>query len=42
MTRLSGQEDILPVIVSERLLLDVEITDGVRVCVNGQLRSYNM
>lgn len=40
--RLSGQEDILPVIVSERLLLDVEITDGVRVCVDGQLRSYNM
>jgi single-stranded DNA-binding protein len=40
--RLSGQSDILPLIISERLLTDVEITSGQRFYVEGQLRSYNI
>lgn len=38
--RLSGSLDTLPVIASKRLLSSV--TCGSRVCIEGQLRSYNM
>ncbi len=40
--RLSGQGDILPVIVSERLILNNEIIVGERYSIEGQLRSYNI
>ncbi len=40
--RLSGQKDVLPVIVSERLLTDIKIEAGERLRVEGQLRSYNI
>ena len=39
--RLSGQSDILPVTVSERLMNE-EIIEGQRLCVDGQVRSYNI
>lgn len=38
--RLSGAQDVLPVTVSERLM-NSQIAPGVRVTVQGQLRSYN-
>ena len=38
--RLSGAQDVLPVTVSERLM-NSQVTPGVRVAVQGQLRSYN-
>ena len=40
--RLSGQLDVLPVVVSERLISDIEITEGKRFLIEGQLRSYNI
>jgi len=39
--RLSGNNDVLPITVSERLLLDVTLTEGVKVGIIGQFRSYN-
>lgn len=39
--RLSGQKDIIPVTVSERLLVDGEFTPGRKVAIEGQFRSYN-
>lgn len=39
--RLSEKADILPVTVSERLLLTHPLFEGSEVCVKGQLRSYN-
>lgn len=40
--RMSGQNDILPVVVSERLA-DIEtLKAGIRIHVEGQLRSYNI
>lgn len=39
--RLSGQSDILPVTVSERLMNE-KIIEGQRLCVDGQVRSYNI
>lgn len=38
--RLSGASDLLPVTVSERLMND-QVKPGVRLCIAGQLRSYN-
>ena len=38
--RLSGAQDILPVTVSERLM-NSQVAPGVRIAVEGQLRSYN-
>ena len=38
--RLSGAQDILPITVSERLM-NSQVTPGVRIAVQGQLRSYN-
>ena len=40
--RLSGQKDILPVMVSERLMTGKEIKQGKRFSITGQLRSYNI
>lgn len=39
--RLSNSVDILPVTVSERLLVNVDLSIGEYLIVNGQLRSYN-
>ena len=39
--RLSGAEDFLPITISERLLMDTDITAGSLLCLEGQLRSYN-
>lgn len=41
-TRLSGQEDILPVIISERIMEVNELLVGKRVKIEGQFRSYNL
>ena len=39
--RLSGNEDIIPITVSERLLNDLDLQIGKKVVVEGQFRSYN-
>lgn len=39
--RLSGNEDIIPITVSERLLNDLDLSIGKKVIVEGQFRSYN-
>ncbi len=39
--RLSGQADILPVTVSERLIQDGMLAKGKTLCAVGQFRSYN-
>ena len=39
--RLSGQGDVLPVTVSERLILDKDLKVGVTINALGQFRSYN-
>jgi single-stranded DNA-binding protein len=39
--RLSGQGDILPVTISERLINDKELKVGVNINAFGQFRSYN-
>ena len=39
--RLSNQEDILPVIISERMLNLDELSKDKNVRINGQFRSYN-
>ncbi len=39
--RLSGQADILPITVSERLIKGGELEKGKTVCALGQFRSYN-
>ncbi|MCI1930609.1 MAG: single-stranded DNA-binding protein [Clostridia bacterium] len=39
--RLSESEDIIPITVSERLLDSVEIKNGEKVSIKGQVRSYN-
>jgi len=39
--RLSGQGDVLPVTVSERLIADKDLKIGVTVNAIGQFRSYN-
>lgn len=39
--RLSGQEDILPVTVSERIMSEEELDKGRTISVLGQFRSYN-
>ncbi len=41
VTRLSGQADILPVTVSERLISDGDLKVGATLCALGQFRSYN-
>ena len=39
--RLSGQEDVLPVTISERLIENNGIKKGSMLCAIGQFRSYN-
>ncbi len=39
--RLSDSQDILPITVSERLIVDLDMQVGKKVEVSGQLRSYN-
>lgn len=40
--RLSGQNDVLPIIISERLMSEKDINTGDRYYIEGQLRSYNI
>lgn len=39
--RLSDYIDILPVTISERLLVNIDLVNGKYVLIEGQLRSYN-
>ena len=39
--RLSGQSDILPVTISERLIESKKLEIGSKICAIGQFRSYN-
>ena len=39
--RLSGNADMIPITISERLFKDDEIKVGTKVRVKGQFRSYN-
>lgn len=39
--RLSGQGDILPITISERLISDKDLKVGVKINALGQFRSYN-
>ncbi len=41
VTRLSEQVDILPITISERLIIENDITVGDEVSLQGQFRSYN-
>lgn len=41
VNRLSDASDIIPVTISERLITDIEIKDGLELVIEGQLRSYN-
>ena len=39
--RLSDVADVLPITISERLIMGIDIKEGSKVIVEGQLRSYN-
>ena len=39
--RLSGNADIIPITISERLLLEDELVPGKNIIIEGQFRSYN-
>lgn len=39
--RLSGQSDVLPVTVSERIMNGADLREGAFVALSGQFRSYN-
>ena len=39
--RLSGNADIIPITISERLILEKELEIGDKVAIEGQFRSYN-
>ena len=41
INRLSGQADILPITLSERLIQDGTLEKGKTICAVGQFRSYN-
>lgn len=41
INRLSGQADILPITLSERLIQDGMLERGKIICAEGQFRSYN-
>ena len=41
VARLSGNSDIIPITVSERLVTDEMLTQGKNLLVKGQFRSYN-
>lgn len=39
--RLSGQEDVIPITISDRLLADKKLQIGDLIAIKGQFRSYN-
>ena len=39
--RLSGNEDIIPITISERLITDEMLSEGNKLLIKGQFRSYN-
>lgn len=39
--RLSGQADVLPITISERLIAGADLEKGKTICALGQFRSYN-
>ena len=39
--RLSGQTDVIPVTVSERLMVGKNLGNGEKIAISGQFRSYN-
>ena len=39
--RLSGNADIIPITISERLIANFDLSTGRKVIVEGQFRSYN-
>ena len=39
--RLSGNADIIPITISERLITDEMLTEGTKLLIKGQFRSYN-
>ncbi len=39
--RLSGNEDIIPITISERLIANFDLSIGRKVVIEGQFRSYN-
>ena len=39
--RLSGNEDIIPITISERLITNFDLSIGKSVIIEGQFRSYN-
>ena len=39
--RLSGNADIIPITISERLITDETLTEGRKLLIKGQFRSYN-
>ena len=41
ISRLSGNADIIPITVSERIITDEMLTQGKNLLVKGQFRSYN-
>ncbi|MBR2340833.1 MAG: single-stranded DNA-binding protein [Clostridia bacterium] len=41
INRLSGQADVLPITLSERLIQDGMLEKGKTICAEGQFRSYN-
>ena len=41
VARLSGNSDIIPITISERLILEKELEIGDKVAIEGQIRSYN-
>lgn len=41
IARLSGNADIIPITISERLITDETLTEGKRLLIKGQFRSYN-
>ncbi len=41
VSRLSGNEDIIPITISERLIANFDLTIGRKVVIEGQFRSYN-
>ena len=41
IARLSGNADVIPVTVSERLITDAMLEEGKKLMIKGQFRSYN-
>ena len=39
--RLSGNEDVIPITISERLIANFDLSLGKKVVIEGQFRSYN-